>query len=146
MEFDESLDSEYATLACPLSSHPPLTSTSLIPDPNLAESEPKYPPTPLDQTQSLPRRKISSPFKGPFQLRCSRRPLSRSPRASPLSNLGWIPRASFPFTHSLLDLPVLYQTDPPPLPDYLVLLSPRGEWLERLVCRNEKKIWYEGRD
>lgn len=146
MVFDESPDNEYAILVSHLSSHPPLISTSQTLDPSSAESEQVYPLPPLDLNTFLPPRKISSPFKGPFLPPCSRKLSPRNPIISLLSNRGWTLQVSYPFILSLLDLPKLFPTNHLPRLDSLPLPSPKGEWLEKLACRNERKTWNEERD
>jgi hypothetical protein len=142
----ESPDNECAILVSPLSSHPPLILTSPTPDPSSAESVPMSLPTLHDQNTSLPPRKMSSPYKGPSLLPCSRRLSSRNPKTSLLSSHGWTLRASFPSTLWLLDHPRPFPTNLPPLLDSLDLPSPRGDLLEKLVCRNERRTWNEERD
>jgi hypothetical protein len=142
----ESLDSEYAIPASPLSSLPPLISTSQTPDPSSAVSVPTSLPPPHDQNMFLPLRKILSPFKGPSPLPCSRRPLSKNPIISLLSNHGWTLRVSFPSTLWLLDVPKPSPTNPLPLLDSLDLPSQKGDRLAKLACKNEKRIWNEERE
>lgn len=142
----ESPDSECAILASPLSSHPPLILTSPTPDPSSAESVPTSLPTRHDQNMSSPPRKISSPFKGLSLLPCYRRRSPRNPRTSLLSSHGWILRVFFPSTLWLLDRPRPCPTNLLPLLDSLDLPSPRGDLLEKLVCRNERRTWNEERD
>jgi len=142
----ESPDNESAILASPLSSHPPLILTSPPPDPSSAESAPTSLPPLHDQNIFSPLKKILRPFKGPYLLPCSRRQSSKNPITLLLSSHGWTLRVSYPSTLWLLDRPRLSPTSHLPLPDSLHPPSPRGESLEKLVCRNEKKTWNEERD
>ena len=142
----ESPDNESAILASPLSSHPPLILTSPPLDPSSAESAPTSLPPPHDQNIFSPLKKISHLFKGPSLLLCSRRPSSKNPTTLLLSNHGWTLRVSCPSTLWLLDRPRLSPTSHLPLPDSLHPPSPRGESLEKLACRDEKKTWNEERD
>jgi hypothetical protein len=139
-------DNEYAILASPLSSLPPLISTSPTPDPSSAESVPMSLPPPHDQNTFLPPRKIPSPFKGPSLPPCSRRPLSRNPNTSLLSSHGWTLRVSFPSTLWLLDRQRPFPTNLLPLLDSFNQPSQRGDLLEKLACRNERRTWNEERD